>query len=150
MRDHENDQLPQAQWGDVAPSTSEPIVQAQSPSYEEEIAQWAPTFEALGYGSDVRALLSAHANIQSRHDGKPILTYEALYRHLSVQTIPDTPQKQSKREVNKERASRVEQARTAWRKAVADRKSALAQWDAYVAHLHAEFVRARDERDPSE
>lgn len=41
---------------------------------------------------------------------------------------------------------RVEAARIAWKTAVAQRKDALAQWDAYVGQLRRRFQRLRDKR----
>lgn len=47
------------------------------------------------------------------------------------------------REKSRAKAARVAAASTAWRQAVSDRKAAMAQWDAYVASLHAIFTAAR-------
>lgn len=153
--------LPRAFWADpITPSTKALEVQALSEA-QREYAEWAPTFLLLGWNIDTA--MQTFVNTHSAALGKQLRTYEDVVNHIrsgagapEAQSVPeaDTDEdavkaaaKQALRDRRAAKHARTEQARQDWRKAVADRKLALANWDAYVAQLHAKFVSVRDERD---
>ncbi len=158
--DQERD-LPRAVWSEAVPSTTNSVPASDNHTVQAEFEEWTRTFSVLGW--DVRVAMQQNVGRVSSVLGKPMLTYEDVYRHLSaggVSSPVETPvlepastaeqAREDKRRRRDARNKRIDEARNAWREAVAQRKLALAQWDAYVAHLHSEFVRTRDERDHPE
>ena len=145
--DENTDTLPVSFWGAATDLNSTQV--APAVSAQDELAQWAPSFEVLGF--DMQEALKACVDTHSDHLGKVMHTVEDVYRHLQMQaqsTIeavtkavtqnhPDSRPSQMKR-------VDIETAREEWHTAVQQRKEAVRQWDDYVASKRAAFVSARN------
>jgi hypothetical protein len=155
--DADTNDLPTAFWSTDGASM-QAISNVRSP--EEEMREWAPTFNALGWS--VESAMHELGNKQSAFLSKVIRTVEDAYTHILAasergmnptdgiyipigavdgQAVTTDP---PLRPATAIKAQQVEQARMAWKLAVAAKNEAIRQWNDYVKNLHAEFVRIRD------
>lgn len=107
-----------------------------------EFNSWRTAFTAINLV--VEDEFERYVGKKSAILGRAMSSVEDVFKHITLTAVKDAKPKTERRQSDSERNLRVVSAGKAWRDAIDQRKVAMAQWDAYVKHLHDEFKRARE------